>query len=109
MAHIYKRRKQFWICYYVHGRRVQKSLHTDNERIAKDKKLKIEYQLSIGELHLASRLPLPATLEDFCRYLKTTRTHKSYKNDISRLRVEKPKSSSCLDRSPKTSILRSSK
>jgi len=36
MAHLYKRRKQFWICYYVNGRKIQKSLNTDNERIATD-------------------------------------------------------------------------
>ena len=87
MAHIYRRRKQFWICYYVNGKKIQKSLGTDNERIARDKKKKIEYQLSIGDLHITSRLPLTNTLDDFCKYLKMTRTHKSYKNDISRLRI----------------------
>ncbi len=87
MAHLYRRRRQFWICYYVNGKRIQKSLDTDNERIARDKKRKIEYQLSIGDLHVASKLPLPNVLEDFCKYIEITRTYKSYKNDISRLRV----------------------
>ena len=87
MAHLYRRRRQFWICYYVNGKKIQKSLATDNERIARDKKRKIEYQLSIGDLHVASKLPLPIVLEDFCKYLEITRTYKSYKNDISRLRV----------------------
>jgi len=87
MAHLYKRRNKYWICYYVKGEKIQKSLHTDNERIARDKKRKIEYDLSIGNLHVASQLLLPLILEDFCRYLKTARTYKSYKNDISRLRV----------------------
>ena len=87
MAHIYRRRKQFWVCYYVNGKKIQKSLGTDKERIARDKKRKIEYQLSIGDLQITSRLPLTNVLEDFCKYLKMTRTHKSYKNDISRLRI----------------------
>lgn len=87
MAHLYRRRRQFWICYYVNGNKIQKSLATDNERIARDKKRKIEYQLSIGDIHVASKLPLPIVLEDFCKYLEITRTYKSYKNDISRLRV----------------------
>jgi len=87
MAHLYKRRNKYWICYYVKGEKIQESLHTDNERIARDKKRKIEYDLSIGSLHIASQLPLPLILEDFCRYLQTARTYKSYKNDISRLRV----------------------
>lgn len=34
-----------------------------------------------------TRLPLPAILEGFCRHLMATRTHKSWKNDLSRLRV----------------------
>ncbi len=87
MAHLYKRRNKYWICYYVRGEKVQESLHTENERIAREKKRKIEYDLSIGNLHIASQLSLPLILEDFCRYLKTARTYKSYKNDISRLRV----------------------
>lgn len=87
MAHLYRRRNRYWICYYVKGEKIQESLHTDNERIAREKKRKIEYDLSIGNLHVASQLPLALILEDFCRYLKTARTYKSYKNDISRLRV----------------------
>ncbi len=52
MAHLYKRRKKYWICYYVRGEKIQKSLQTDNERIAREKKRKIEYDLSIGNLHM---------------------------------------------------------
>ncbi len=40
MAHLYKRRNKYWICYYVKG----------------EKKRKIEYDLSIGSLHIASQL-----------------------------------------------------
>jgi hypothetical protein len=87
MAHLYRRRKQFWICYYINGQRVQKSLRTDNERIARDRKRKIEYELSLGDLQVASSIPLPVILEGFCRYLKAPRTYKSFKNDISRLRI----------------------
>ena len=87
MAHLYKRRNKYWICYYVKGEKIQESLHTDSGHIAREKKRKIEYDLSIGNLHIASQLPLALILEDFCRYLQTARTYKSYKNDISRLRV----------------------
>ena len=73
MAHLYKRRRQFWICYYVNGQRVQESLKTDNERIARDKKRKIEYELSLGDLHITSRLFLSMVLEDFCKYLRAVR------------------------------------
>jgi hypothetical protein len=48
---------------------------------------KIEYELSLGQLQLASRLPLVPFLEAFCQHQKVIKTFKSHKNDLSRLRV----------------------
>ena len=73
--------------YYVSGDLVQKSLKTTNERLARSKKKRLEYELALGDLHIASRTPLPTILEAFYNELKATRTFKSYKNDFSRLRV----------------------
>jgi len=73
--------------YYIDNKQVKKSLGTDNERIAKSKLKKLEYDLALGDLHVASKLPTSTILEAFCRELKATRTFKSYKNDFSRLRV----------------------
>ena len=87
MAHLYKRGSKYWISYYLNGRLVQKSLKTKNERVALSKKRRLEYELSIGDLHLASKLPLPVILELLCKHLQNIRTYKSYKNDISRLRT----------------------
>ena len=87
MASLNKRGKRFWVSYYLDGRRVRKPLNTDNERVARSKLKQIEYELALGELHVASKLPLPATLETFCRHLMATRRFKSYKNDFSRLRT----------------------
>ena len=87
MASLFKRRKQYWVNYYLDGVQVRKSLRTTNERVARAKLKQIEYELAIGDLHVASRLPLPVILETFCRHLMATRTYKSYKNDFSRLRV----------------------
>ena len=50
-------------------------------------RLRIEYELALGDLHQASKLQLPGVLAAFCRQLHATRTFKSYKNDISRLRI----------------------
>jgi len=58
MASLYKRGTHFWIAYRLDGRRVQRSLRTNNERIARDQKRKIEYELAVGDLQLASKLPL---------------------------------------------------
>ncbi|HNQ22506.1 MAG TPA: site-specific integrase [Phycisphaerae bacterium] len=87
MASLYKRGEWFWIAYYANGQHVQKSLGTTNERVAKEKKKRIEYELSIGELQAASRLPIRMVLQRFCEHLQATRTFKSCKNDVSRLRV----------------------
>lgn len=68
MAHLYKRGSRFWISYYVAGKLVQKSLRTTNERVAKSKKKRIEYDLALGALRVASKTPLPSILEAFlCR------------------------------------------
>jgi len=87
MACLYKRKGRYWIAYRVGGRRIQKSLRTTNAGIAREKKRKIEYELAVGDLQMASKLPLPAILEAFCSYLETTTTRKSYKNEVIRLRA----------------------
>ena len=53
MAHLYKRGRQFWISYYVNRGLVQKSLKTTSERIARAKKKRLEYDLALGDLHIA--------------------------------------------------------
>ena len=78
MAHLYKRGCKFWISYYLSGKLVQKSLKTKNERVALAKKKRIEYELALGDLHVASKTPLSAMLESFCKELMATRTFKSY-------------------------------
>lgn len=87
MASLYRREEWFWIAYYANGEHVQRALGTNDKRIAKEKKKHIEYELSIGELQAASRLPIGTVLQQFCEHLQATRTFKSWKNDVSRLRV----------------------
>ena len=87
MASLFKRKSQYWVSFYQDGRHIRKSLHTRDARVAKSKLKKLEYELAIGDIHIASKLPLSTILESFCRYLKVSRTFKSYKNDFSRLRV----------------------
>jgi integrase len=72
---------------HTNDKQFQKSLKTDNYKVAVSKKKKLEYELSIGDLHLASEIPLAVILEVFCKHLIKTRTFKSYKNDFSRLRT----------------------
>ena len=75
MASMYRRRKQYWISYYVNGEQIKKSLRTSNERVALAKKRRIEYELSLGDLHAASQLPLAPVLETFCKHLEPTCAH----------------------------------
>ncbi len=87
MASIYKRGSVWWIKFHLNGTRIQHSLCTDNKRVAVDKKRQIEYQLATGQLVRPSETPLVEFLEDYCQYLEGIRTKKSYKNDISNLRI----------------------
>jgi integrase len=87
MATLKKRGKQFWVSFNIDGKRYRKPLGTNNERVAKSRFRKLEYELTLGDLRVASKLPLETILEAFCRHLAATRTYKSYKNDFSRLRV----------------------
>ncbi|MEI8196325.1 MAG: hypothetical protein WCI73_10485, partial [Phycisphaerae bacterium] len=87
MASLYKRRKQYWVSYYSGSQHLQKSLHTNNERIARAKVKQLEYDMSLGDLRQVTKLPLVKVLEAYCLHLKGIRTYKSWKNDLSRLRV----------------------
>ena len=62
MASIYKRGNNFWISYYINNEQVKKSLGTSNERVARSKLKKLEYELAPGDLHVASKLPLSPSL-----------------------------------------------
>ena len=89
MASIFKRGKKgtWWIKYYTNGRQIYYSLKTTNERVARRVKREIEGEEAKGELVAPSQTPVPSFLEDFCKFLSTIRTAKSFKNDVSVLRV----------------------
>jgi len=87
MACLYKRRRKYWVSYVLDGELIQKSLRTENERLAKAKVKQIESELTLGSHEVTSKLPLGPALEPFCTHLEATRTRKSYKNNVSRLRV----------------------
>jgi integrase len=89
MASIFQRRKggAWWIKYYANGRQVYYSLGTKDARVAKQIKRLIEGEEAKGELLAPSRTPLPAFIEDFCKFLSTKRTKKSYSSDVSILRI----------------------
>jgi integrase len=87
MASIYRRGNVWWVKYHLKGVRVQQSLDTTHERVAQARKSQIEYKLGTGTLLMPSETPIADFLEGFCQYLRGTRTRKSYKNDISYLRI----------------------
>lgn len=86
MASLYKRGDHFWVSYKLGNERVQRPLGTTNERIARDRKKQIEYELMVGDLQTESRLELPFIIEEFCKHLKARSPQKAHKNDMSRLR-----------------------
>jgi integrase len=87
MACIYMRGNVWWVKFHLKGVRVQQSLNTTHERVAQARKSQIEYRLATGTLIVPSETPIGDFLEGFCQYLKSTRTRKSHKNDISYLRI----------------------
>ncbi|MCE5340153.1 MAG: hypothetical protein LLF92_03385 [Planctomycetaceae bacterium] len=62
MACLYKRKDKYWLSYYCGNRQMQKSLKTSDLKVANSKKKRIEYELSLGDLHVASKLHLPVIL-----------------------------------------------
>ena len=89
MASIFQRGKcrTWWIKYYVDGQQVYRSLKTTVAREAERVKRQIEGEEATGSLVAPSRIALPEFLEEYSRFLSTIRTSKSYKNDISVLRI----------------------
>jgi hypothetical protein len=87
VASIFRRGGVWWIKYYLRGIPVQESLHTPSERVALDHKRQTEYKLSTHTLVLPTETPVAEFLEDYCHYLEGIRTRKSYKNDVSYLRL----------------------
>jgi integrase len=87
MATIYRRGETWWIYSCSGGRRLRWSLETDDERIARRKLRKFEYEQDTGNLDVPSSTPIDSFLQAFCEHLQTLRGRKSYKNDVSYLRT----------------------
>jgi hypothetical protein len=77
----------WWVNYYHKGKRIRHSLWTTDERAALKKLKKLEGEFVTGELESRSLTPIVPLLEEFTGHLATARTKKSYKNDISYLRI----------------------
>ncbi len=87
MATLFRRGNTWWIYASCKGKRHRWSLRTTDQRIAKQKLRKHEYELQTRGLELPTVTPLEPFLESFCEHFETTRTRKGYKNDISYLRT----------------------
>jgi integrase len=86
MASIYKRGNVWWIHYHVGGQSVCRSLKTRSERVAEEKKKRLEALEVTNQLGQPSSTPIRPFLQDFCEFLSSTQTRKGAKNDISCLR-----------------------
>lgn len=89
MASIFRKpgNSMWWVTYNHKGKRLRHSLRTTDERAALKKLKKLEGELVTGELESKSLTPIVQFLEEFAGHLATARTRKSYKNDISNLRI----------------------
>jgi len=87
MASLYRRGKTYWVKFRDGDRIVRKSLTTRNYTVARREKSKLEHELDEGSYQPASHTPLAPFLENYCASLKATRSWKSFKNDVSCLRL----------------------
>ena len=87
MASLYRRGNVWWIKYRRRGRVVRGSLGTTVYNEARREKSRIERELDERTFQEPSLTPLKGFLEDYLALLKATRPHKSYKNDVSYLRL----------------------
>jgi len=80
MAGIYKCGNKFRVSYCVNNKQIKNSLSTSNKRVARSTLRELECELALGDLHVATKLPLPEVPDAFCKELMATRTCKSYSN-----------------------------
>jgi len=86
VASVFRRGRIWWVKYYAGGKAVQQSLHTDNRKLARDKKKEIEYRLATQQLGLPSKTDTRELLAEYYAHMRAHRTHKSAETDIGRLR-----------------------
>ncbi len=89
MANIFRKpgNAVWWVTYYHCGKRIRHSLKTTDQRLAMKKLRKLEGEMVTGQLESKTTTPVAEFLEQFASHLASTRTRKSYKNEISYLRV----------------------
>ena len=87
VASLYRRGNTWWAKYQYRGTVVRESLGTRSSTEARRRKSALEHDLDRG-LHLApSRTPVKEFLEECPAFLRSARTAKSYKDDLSYLRL----------------------
>lgn len=87
MASIYKRSGVWHVYYRQGGKRVRYSLETRNERVAKDKLKKIEYELMTGQHIRPQKTSVIDFLSDFLLHLESTISYRHYRSRRSHLRM----------------------
>jgi hypothetical protein len=95
MASVFRRGRIWWIKYHADGVRVQESLHTANERIARSRLRQAEYLLETRGLVRPSETPLAEFLEDFCAHLRSIRTYHAYSCIPTQAGTSRPRTREC--------------
>ena len=89
MASLYKRGRIWWTKVFHRGEVSRQSLETTNRQLARERARLVESSIKDGVFKVrgsSTRTPLALALEEFCSYLRTTRTAKSAQTDIYYLR-----------------------
>jgi integrase len=87
MAHRYQRGLTWWIQYYKNGERIQESLKTKDERIAKFKQNEIENRLAKGDSPLPDIEAQPLDVfEEYKNHCKNIKSEKTQYDDSIRIK-----------------------
>ncbi len=76
-VHLFQRGEAWWVYYLLDGRRVRKSLKTDNKKIAEGIRAELEFKLRRSELRHEQPLPPDEFIERFHEYQRPRKTKKS--------------------------------
>jgi integrase len=80
-VHLFQRGEAWWVYYLLDGRRVRKSLKTDNKKIAEGIRAELEVKLRHSELRHEQPLPPAEFIERFHEYQRPRKTKKSHATD----------------------------
>jgi integrase len=87
MAHLYRRGRYYWLCYYENGEKIQKSLKTENYNAARRARVEIEKKVLEGQRTTPRESDLKKFYDEYKEASKGTKSPTTMSRDKSKFRV----------------------